>query len=390
MTALPEALESRSAALRVVHVVLSLEVGGLERVVLDLVRAGRQSGQGVAVVCLERPGRLADEAVRLGARLVCADKPPGLRWKTVGRLRALFQELAPDVVHTHQIGALLYAGPAARRAGVRAVVHTEHGKHYAARRRTRLLGRLAARHAGRFCCVSADIADEAVAQGVVPRRKVTLVANGIDLARFADRAGASEARRSLGIPPGAPVIGTVGRLNEVKRQDRLIRAFARVRTSAPEARLLIVGDGPLRDDLRRLADGLGLGGAVHFTGYDPDPQRFLGVLDVFALTSRSEGMPLVVLEAWAAGLPVVASRVGGLPELIDDGRTGLLFEPDDEAALVSALRGLLADDGLARRLGAAGFRRVEETYSLRRMAEDYGRLYQALTGRPDSSALVTS
>jgi glycosyltransferase involved in cell wall biosynthesis len=350
--------------------------------VLDLVHEGRRLGQEVTVVCLEQPGRLADEAEGLGARVVCADKPPGLRWKTVGRLRALFRELAPDVVHTHQIGALFYAGPAARRAGVRAVVHTEHGKHYAARRRTRLLGRLAARHVGRFCCVSADIADEVVRCGIVAQRKVAVVANGIDVPRFSARDGADEVRRSLGIPPGAPVVGTIGRLNEIKRQDSLIRAFVRIQSEAPGARLLLVGDGPLRDDLRRLADGLGVGDAVHFPGYDPEPQRFLGVMDVFALTSRSEGMPLVVLEAWAAGLPVVASRVGGLPELIDDGRTGLLFDPDDEGALVSALGGLLADADRARRLGAAGFRRVDEVYSLRRMAENYNSHYRdVLAGR---------
>ena len=148
------------------------------------------------------------------------------------------------------------------------------------------------------------------------------------------------------------MIGTVGRLDEIKRQDLLIRAFGAVRARFPEVHLLLVGDGPRRDELRGLAEGLGLSDCVHFTGYQAEPEKSLQAMDLFALTSRSEGMPLSVLEAWAAGLPVVASRVGGLPELIEHGQTGLLFAPDDETELARVLGELVAEPGGAEQIGA--------------------------------------
>jgi len=145
--------------LHIAHVVLRLDVGGLERVVLDLVREAQREGHETSVICLERPGVLARSAIELGARVVSLAKRPGLRPGLVKRIARTLAALQPDVVHTHQIGALLYAGRAARRLRL-PVVHTEHGKHYAGRLRTRLLGRLAARSARRIFAVSADILRE--------------------------------------------------------------------------------------------------------------------------------------------------------------------------------------------------------------------------------------
>ena len=206
----------------VTHLALSLDVGGLERVVLDLAREGRSLGQDVTIACLERPGALADEARAMSVAVDCAGKRPGLRPSTIGRLATIFRRLRPEVVHTHQVGALAYAGPAARLAGGIPLIHTEHSKQYASRVRTRLLGRLAAGFADRFACVSADIAEEVIRCRVAPRRKVVVVPNGIEVGRFADAGGRVEGRAALGIPAEAPVIGTVGRLDDVKRQDRLI------------------------------------------------------------------------------------------------------------------------------------------------------------------------
>jgi glycosyltransferase involved in cell wall biosynthesis len=289
-------------------------------------------------------------------------------------MKKLLHELRPDVIHTHQIGALFYAGPPARRAGARVVVHTEHGKHYAARRRTRWLGRWAGRYAARFFCVSRDIAEEVAACRIVPQAKIEVVANGIDTAAFAVDDDPLVLRRALDIPEHAPVIGTVGRLNEIKRQDLLLSAVAQI----PDTHLLLVGDGPRLQALRDLAGKLKIEGRVHFAGYQSRPEAYLRTMDVFALTSRSEGMPLAVLEAWATGLPVVASRVGGLPDLIEEGRTGLLFAPDDENSLVLALSSLLDDKQQARQLGNAGREQVRSTYSLERMAMEYERHYREL------------
>jgi sugar transferase (PEP-CTERM/EpsH1 system associated) len=374
--------------LKVAHVVISLDIGGLERIVVDLVRQGRERGHEVAVVCVERPGRLAARAEELGARLYCLNKRPGIRPGAFGRLRDVLREFRPDVIHSHTIGGLFYVGPAARALGVPLVVHTEHinnvrhpNSSRLARWRRRWLMRLSGAFCDRFFCVSQDIADELAARRIIPRSKLCVLLNGIDTAhigRPTDRAGL---RRALGIPAAAPVVGNVARLNPVKCQNVLIRAFARLRPRFPEARLLLVGDGPCRSELERLAAGLGVADAVHFAGYQAEPERYLQIMNVFALTSSLEGLPLAVLEAWAAGLPAVASSVGGVPDLIVHGHNGLLFPPGDEAALVGCLAEFLGDPARAARVGEEARQEVVSRYDLRRMAGDYDRHYRELLGR---------
>jgi glycosyltransferase involved in cell wall biosynthesis len=367
--------------------VLSLDVGGLERIVVELVREGRRLGQQVSVLCLERPGTLAPQVEALGARLVCIGKKPGLRLQPCSAIRNTLHELRPDVLHTHQVGALFYAGRAARAAGIPLVVHTEHINNvrksqggYFRRQRLSWLWWWAARSARKFFCVSQDIADEMAARRMVGREKLAVILNGINTKPFREFVDRDGLRQSLGIEPEAPVIGTVGRLNEVKCQDLLLRAFARVKKVWSAIQLLVVGDGPMRDNLRGLAIHLGIAEAVHFAGYQPQPERYLGVMNVFALTSRMEGLPLVILEAWAAGLPVVASSVGGLPDLIEHGRTGLLFPAGDEMALAGFLGELLSDSGRGRTLGDAGRQELLARYSLERMAADYQHHYLDLLG----------
>jgi sugar transferase (PEP-CTERM/EpsH1 system associated) len=371
--------------IRVTHVALSLDVGGLERIVVDLVRQGQELGQQVSVVCLERRGTLAHQVEDLKARLVCVNKKSGLKFKTIGRMKAVLRELHPDVVHTHQVGALFYTGTAARSVGVPVVVHTEHinniRKSSSGRlRRLRMswLWWWAARYAARFFCVSEDIAQEMRDRRLVPTEKLCVLLNGIDTVRFAGSSEATALREEMGIAADSPVIGTVGRLNEVKSQDLLLRAFAEIKKRIPEAHLLLVGDGPMREALGELAVKLRIAPAVHFTGYQAQPERFLHAMNVFALTSRLEGLPLAILEAWAAGLPVVASAVGGVPDLVQHEGNGLLFPSGDETMLVTLLQKLIRDPQRAHRLGAAGRREVVARYSLTRMAEDYQRHYLQL------------
>jgi sugar transferase (PEP-CTERM/EpsH1 system associated) len=389
------AAERLERPLRVAHIVLSLDCGGLERMVLGLVRAGCARGQKVSVVCLEHLGALAAQAEQAGAHVLCADKRPGLRPRTVGRLKAIFRELAPDAVHTHQIGALLYAGPAARRAGVPVIIHTEHGNHlkglapWHRRVRARLLWRLAARAADRFFCVSADIAATLKAAGIPPT-KLAVMPNGIAPAEV-DRTEVERARRSLGWSEDARIVGTVGRLSPIKRQDLLVRAFALLHRTRPEARLLIVGDGPEAGALRQLSTALGIAEAVHFAGYHQRPELYLRLMDVFALSSDSEGMPMALLEAWAAGVPVVSTNVGGIPELIEEGRTGLLVGPGNDEALAAALKELLADPARARALGEAGRAEVVKRFGLDRTVAAYEAAYcGSTTTRPEEVPCASS
>lgn len=368
-------------SLRVTHVVLSLDSGGLERIVLELIRGGVSGGHEISVICLERPGTLAQDARDAGATLNCLNKLPGIRPRIAQGISQVLRRHRPHVVHTHQVGALAYAGPAAYWSGVPAVVHTEHGKHYSSRWKTKMLGRVASRFAQKICCVSEDILHEVIREGVAPAAKCAFVPNGIDTSRFFRVHDSVAARRTrAGVPAAALVVGTVGRLTEVKRQSSLIRSFAALLSQLPTIpfHLLIVGDGPEGANLENLTDELGIRNRVTFSGYQPQPEYYLGLMDIFALTSRSEGMPLAVLEAWAAGIPVVATRVGGLPRLIKHGTTGLLVELDNIPELTSCLGQLALNRDLACRLGTAGKQVVSEQYDVQMMWDRYQAIYQQL------------
>jgi glycosyltransferase involved in cell wall biosynthesis len=362
--------------LHVVHGVLSLDVGGLERCVLSLVTAGRKAGQRVTVACVERPGTLAPAVEAAGGAVVSLGKPPGRHPQVIDAARTLLAGLAPDVVHTHQLGALVYLGPA---AGV-PVLHTEHGNQFARdgfmdRLKGRLLWRRTAGLAGLVCCVSAEIAAALGRWRTVHRDKLEVVSNGVDVDALAGGDG-SRARAELGIPADAPVVGTVGRLAEVKRQDLLLRAAAGLAKRWPALRVLLVGDGPERGRLEGLANELGV--AAHFAGYQSDPANYLAAMDVFALTSRSEGQPVALLEAWAAGRPVVATAVGGVPAVVADGDTGLLVPSGDAGAVAAAVGRLLADRSLAATLADRGRAAAGERYSLAGMAAGYEARYRRL------------
>ena len=372
------------SALHIVHGLQSLDVGGLERIVLDLARVGRRRGHRVSVVCLERPGTLAAQAESEGATVLSLGKPPGRTPWIRDRASTLLAELAPDVLHTHTIGALWYLGPVAKKVCRLPVLHTEHvdnvGKAagWWAKLKTRTLWHRAGRYADRFCCVSDDVARSAMRLWTVPRSKVETVLNGIDTERYADPSPRAEVRAGFGIASGDRVVGTVGRLNEVKNQNLLLRAVAALGTDHDNVHILIVGDGPERCALEKLAADLGLSARAHFAGYQRNPERFLPAMDLFAMTSRIEGLPLALLEALAAGLPAVSSAVGGVPRVVSDGENGMLFPNGDEAALTRALLILLADSKKAARLATAGMALVRERYSLERMANDYEALYRSL------------
>ncbi len=369
---------AHSDKLHVLYGVLSLEPGGLERVVVDLVRECRQRGYQATVACLEKPGRLAPEVETAGAHVVCLDKPPGRTPQTIEDSARLLSELQPDVIHTHQIGALWYLGQAARTKNI-PVLHTEHSDHIAQSRgwlqklKVWLMWRRAAPLAASFCCVCDDIAGSLMRWDVLPADKIQVVLNGIDLRVFEGASVGPEIRSSLGIPTGALVIGTVGRLVEVKRQDLLLRSLAALRGLGKHANtwLLIVGDGPERQRLERLAETLHVSDRTIFAGYQPEPAWLYQAMDLFVLCSRHEGLPLAMLEAWAAGLPVVASAVGAIPQTVTHGVTGMLFESGDVAALTETLEGVLDSPSLLGQLGRRGRWQVESRYSLGRMAADY-------------------
>jgi sugar transferase (PEP-CTERM/EpsH1 system associated) len=361
---------------RIVQVIPSLRTGGLENVVLTLSRY--LDGQAEQAVVTPGPsGPLRERFPRAVKIVAMGDRRRPDRWNAL-RMARLFRSLKPDIVHSRN-WTCIDAIVGARLAGVPVVIHGEHGReaadpegHNPRRRRVR---RLLAPLVTEFVTVGRDLWRWLVEEVGVPASKVRTIHNGVDTRRF-QPGDPSAARRALGLPADCPIAGTVGRLDPVKDQAGLIRAFALATRERP-ALLVIAGEGPCRAELETLTRSLGLEERVRLLGERDDVPTLLQALDCFVLPSLGEGISNAILEAMAAGLPVIATLVGGNGELVQGGVTGTLVEPRDAEALAGALAAYFRDPDLARAHGAAGRLRAEREFSLERMLLGYGDLYRS-------------
>jgi glycosyltransferase involved in cell wall biosynthesis len=350
--------------MRVAHATLGLDVGGQEKLLVEFARHGDHARFALTFVSLTGRGKLSDTLEALGCRVIAMEEPPGLRPGMIWRLRHLFRRERFDVIHTHDDKPLLYAGPAGWLAGVPRRVHTHHhGCIPQMGGRQRRLVAWASRLVNPFVCVSQDAARYAAEQGI-SASKLRVFWNGIDLARFAYR----------GPQPEGPAV-TVARLSPEKDVRNLLGAARQVIDVMPGFRLEIAGDGPCRTELMELADELHLGEHVRFLGEVGDVSALLGRASLFVLPSQSEGISLTILEAMARGLPVVATRVGGTPEVVEDGETGLLVAARDSAALAHGILQLAGNPQEARRMGLAARQRAEMHFDVRKMVAQYEALY---------------
>jgi glycosyltransferase involved in cell wall biosynthesis len=324
--------------LRIFHVTGCLDVGGQEKLLVEFARHADRRQFALHFVSLASRGDLARDLEAEGWPVTALEMPSGLRPELVLRLARLLRHGRADAVHTHNERPLIYAAPAARLARVRRVIHTRHGRGVGISRRQRLLANVAARAADRYICVSDDCARLTVAQGLGETRVETLH-NGIDTRRFAFSGPCAS---------GPAVI--VARLSREKDIATLLRAAAVVVRTEPAFRLAVAGDGPCMAELRALTGELGLSEHVQFLGMVRDVAGLLARARFFVLSSISEGVSLTLLEAMARGLPIVATRVGGTPEVVTD-QTGLLVPPGEPAALAGAMLRLIHDAALAERLG---------------------------------------
>jgi sugar transferase (PEP-CTERM/EpsH1 system associated) len=310
----------------------------------------------------------------------CIGKRAGVDLGAVFRLSQLLRRLRPDVVHSRNWGAFDTV-VAARLAGLGTVVHGEHGREAADPQgldpRRNRLRRILAPLVSRFVTVSFDLRRWLIATVRIPVHKVVTIHNGVDANRFSP-GDPTEAREALGLPAAATVVGTIGRLDPVKDQASLITAFAGLAGSGSSHVLAVVGEGPSRPALENEIRGRGLSDRVRLFGERRDVPTVLRALDVFVLPSRAEGMSNTILEAMATGLPVVATQVGGTPELVEPDVTGRLVPPGDPNALGAALRAYVDDPYLRRLQGKAGRERVLQHFSLDRMAQAHVGLYNSL------------
>ncbi len=365
-----------TASMVIAHVLSSFGQGGQERVASDLAGLQRAAGHEVFAFSIA-PGPAGPSAAAFQAADVPAEtvaKGPGVDPSLPVRLAARLRSRGVNVVHTHNPHALVYGAPAAWLVGA-AAVHSKHGMNPDRPRRL-WLRRAAARLVDAYVAVTPTLAARALEQGDCDPSLLAVIPNGIDVERFVPSPALRRAiREELGIPGDAWVVGTVGRLAGEKDQALLVDAMAPLLSEGRQ--LVIVGDGPERDALRtRIAKTPG-GRYVRMLGARADVESVLAAFDAFALSSRTEGLPLALLEAMATGLPVVSTAVGGIPDLVQHEVTGLLSPAGDPAPLTRHLALLSADGPLSRRIGEAGRRQVLERHSMARMAKEYGALYES-------------
>jgi len=382
--------------MRIAHVITRLILGGAqENTVLCCEDLLREHGDEVLLVSgppLGPEGSLLDRARAGGVPLEIVDplrRPihPWRDWRSYCRLKCVLGEFRPDVVHTHSAKGGILGRAAAWSLGVPAVVHTVHGAPFHAYQNafTRAAYRWCERWAGRRChhliSVADAMTDLMIEGGVAPREKFTTIYSGMEVEPFLDSARLRDrVRREFGYGPEHVVIGKIARLFHLKGHDDVIAAFKRLAACEPNARLLLVGDGVLRDRLTRRITAAGLSDRIHFTGLVP-PERvpeLIAAMDVVVHASLREGLARVLPQALIAGRPVVSYDVDGAREVVLPNVTGFLLKPRDVGAMAESLARLCADPDLRKRMGSEGRRRYADQFRHQRMTRHVRALYKRL------------
>jgi glycosyltransferase involved in cell wall biosynthesis len=386
--------------IRIALVIARLNVGGPATHVIELAAglprdqfevrliAGREGpGEAGMHYLADQMGVKPEILPQLSPRLGPADALAFLR------LRAIFRDWKPDVVHTHTAKAGGVGRTAARSAGVPAVVHTFHGhvlRGYFSPPVEfffRSLERMLARITDRIVTLSPALKADLVGMGIAPAGKIDVVPLGMNLDPLRKCSSRrTELRSELGIQTGDPLIGIVGRMVPIKNHRLFLTAARSMVDSGNPAHFALIGDGELRDSLQALADELGISRRVHFVGWKQDMVPVYAALDVLALTSDNEGTPVTVIEAMAAGVPVVATAVGGVPDVIRDGETGWLVPPGDVPALSRAWLEALRRDAKVENVIVSARREVLERFGQERMISTMADLYRQLaTGKANTA-----
>lgn len=361
--------------LKVLHVIEDLENGGAERVLINLALGLDKKKFEVAVCCLTRKGRMASELEAEGIAVHVMHKRPGLDARLVWRLRSLMRKLQIDIVHCHVFTANLWGRLAAVLACVPVIITHEHSSFTIDDARRLRLEQWLMRYTTQAISVSEELRQRLVTQGRLPEDKIIALHNGLKFSNAAEATRSERLRQEFGLARFQWLIGAVGRLEYRKNYPLLLEAFVRVQQQLPQCGLLFVGAGPEEERLRQHARALGIAEHVIFAGYHKNVAQWLNLMNVFCSSSQTEGISMAILEAMAAGVPVVATRVGGNPEIIPAREFGILTPSNDASALAQALLEMLQQPEAAQRIAHKARERVLQHFSEAQMLTRVEELY---------------
>jgi len=364
-----------SARPRIVFVIPSMQPGGTERQLL-LLMAGLKDEYDITLVCTREEGALFEAARKFAVRTHVLQRASGWDFQVKGKLRRIFREERPDVVQSYLFGFDYWAASAARKERVPVVITTRRELAAWQRARHLWLVRKANALADAIVANSHAVARYAAEHEEEPESRYRVIYNGLDTDAFAAQ-DAAAARQRFDIPPNVPVVGMAANFTEIKDHGLFVAASGLVYEMVPEAHYFLLGNGPTREYIER---GMALRGAdrVHIRHTLDDMPLAYAAMDVCVLTSKMEGAPNVLIEAMAAGRPVVAPAVGGIPEIVEDDITGLLESHRNPAFFADKIVRLLQDPGLRTRMGAAGRERAQRLFTVERMVAEYKALYREL------------
>ena len=370
----------------IVHIIHRLALGGLENGLVNLINLMPPQRYRHAILCLTDYTDFRNRLQRTDVPVLALQKREGRDFSVYARLWRVLRRLRPDIVHTRNLPALDCQIPAAL-AGVPGRIHGEHGRDVydldGSNLKYNLLRGAIKPLVHCYIAVSADLADWLVYTVGARPDQVTQVYNGVDLQRFHPRVGSRGPLGPRGFAsPETLVVGTVGRMEPVKDQPSLVRAFLHLLNTEPGARqrlrLVMVGNGPLREESQKLISAARAEHLAWLPGECADVPEILRALDLFVLPSLGEGTSNTILEAMASGLPILATRVGGNPELVDEGHTGMLVPAAEPVLLAEAIRTYLVDNRKLIRHGQAGRKKIEAQFSIETMVNRYLAVYDAV------------
>jgi glycosyltransferase involved in cell wall biosynthesis len=370
---------------RILHIIYSLYRGGAERLIETQILVSKRRDYEIVVCSLAGGGDLVEAMETAGARVFLLSRRHKGTPASLLQLIGLIRRESIDLLHLHNSPGALWGTLAAVLGGLRIpIVRTEHCPYLPGSVPLiyRVLYPYLSKRAARIICVSDSARETFIDRFPALADRYTTIHNGIRPELFDNLPPKAECRQHFNLPAKAILLGTVGHLVPVKNQIDLIEALRLIRSRVPEAHLAIMGEGELETALKARASSLGVSESLSLIPATPRVELFFGALDIFALSSRSEGMPLTLLEAMAAGLPVVATRVGGIPEVIEHGETGYLVPAGSPPMLAEQLSGLILNHETALEKGLRGRERVQRRFTAERMVTRIEKVYDEVLGIP--------
>jgi len=367
--------------MKILHLISSSGLLGAERVLLEIAEYSKRTGLEVGIGVFQNSQNpnleLAEVARRQGLNVQVFPCNGRFDKKTIRMIKDHMDNSGVQILHSHNYKSNFYAWRALSNNNIRWVV-TKHGRRFGPKLLIyNFLDGFIVRHADRVIAVSKEIARKARLAGI-DSKKICLIENGINLDRFLKNTASNSIKESLRIKKDALVVGTVGALTEEKGHLYLLKAIPKVVQKFPEVIFLFAGDGRERPNLEKTASYLGIKDSVIFAGMRKDVPQILPILDVFVLPSLNEGLPMALLEAQAAKVPVVATCVGAIPDVVEDRVTGMLILPKDPQAIAEAIIMILSDKKFASGIAQKGFERVRDNFSAEKMASKYLSVYKEL------------